>query len=196
MGDGSLTSMLIRLVCSLAIVVGLLFLVTRLAGRRFQARAGAPIQVIARQQLTRASTISVVTVGTRVLVLGSTDNQVTLLAEVEPDEVGLDPETLIAETVYAEEPTAEAGLNDPPAPAAPVRKEPTSKLDGSILSPQTWRRAWSAVRPTNSTATPSAPPVVGTPPQPASAPLYPPLPPSLHLPPAMPPQPPTQRTSS
>lgn len=91
----------IRLVCSLAVVVGLLLLLTRVAGRRFKGRTGAPVQVLHRQPISRGTAVAVVTVGTRVLVLGTTEQQVTLLAEVEPDEVGVDLAALPVEQEYA-----------------------------------------------------------------------------------------------
>ena len=77
----------IRLVASLAVVVGLLLLLARVVGKRFTGHAGAPVQVLHRQQLSRSASVAVVTVGSRVLVLGTTDQQVSLLAELDPDEL-------------------------------------------------------------------------------------------------------------
>lgn len=89
-GDATLGELAVRLLGSLAIVVGLLLLIARFVNRRFKAPTGAAIQVVHRQALGRGQGVAVVSVGTRVLVLGTTEQQVTLLAEVEPDEVGLD----------------------------------------------------------------------------------------------------------
>lgn len=80
----------IRLVASLAVVVGLMLLLARLVGKRYGARAGAPVQVLHRQPLSRSSAVAVVTVGSRVLVIGTTDHQVSLLAELDPDELDVD----------------------------------------------------------------------------------------------------------
>jgi flagellar protein FliO/FliZ len=77
----------LRLVFSLAIVLGLLILCARFAGRRFQGRGDALIQVVHRQSIGRHSAVSVVNVGGRVLVLGSTDQEVRLLAELDPEDV-------------------------------------------------------------------------------------------------------------
>lgn len=77
----------IRLVASLAIVVGLLLLLARVVGRRFAGRPGAAVQVLHRQPLSRTSAVAVVSVGSRVLVLGTTDQQVQLLAELDPGEL-------------------------------------------------------------------------------------------------------------
>ena len=66
----------IRLVFSLAVVLGLLLLLTKVGARRFRGNRDAMVQVLHRQHLSRGSTVSVVTVGTRVLVLGTTEHQV------------------------------------------------------------------------------------------------------------------------
>jgi len=130
--DANLGELALRLVGSLALVVGLLLLVARLVNRRLKAPAGAAVQVVHRQALGRGQGVAVVSVGTRVLVLGTTEHQVTLLAEVEPDEVGLD--------------LIDAGDL---APAAEPDRVPgahrAGALAGSVLSPQTWKDAMAAV---------------------------------------------------
>lgn len=145
--DSSIGELAVRLVGSLAVVVGLMLLIARTVNRRFKAPSGAAIQVVHRQALGRGMGVAVVSVGTRVLVIGTTEQQVTLLAEVEPDEIGLD--------LAAEEPAD-------PAPArhrriGPVPEEsptrtlvtapptaPTGPLAGSVLSPQTWKQTLAA----------------------------------------------------
>ena len=117
--------LVVRLVCSLAVVLGLLLLIARFAGRRFQGRAGAPVQVLHRQPLSRGSSVAVVTVGTRVLVLGITEQQVTLLTELEPDEIELDVIEPVETTPTAASPGG-------------------SLLSGSLLSGQTWKQALAA----------------------------------------------------
>lgn len=77
----------VRLIASLAVVVGLMLLLARLVGKRYGARAGAPVQVLHRQALSRSASVAVITVGSRVLVVGSTDHQVSLLTELDPEEL-------------------------------------------------------------------------------------------------------------
>jgi flagellar protein FliO/FliZ len=97
----------IRLVFSLAVVLGLLLLLTKFGSRRFRGNKDALVRVVHRQHLSRGTAVSVVTVGTRVLVLGTTEHQVRVLAELDPDEVaehlpeGLDedPHGDLADTV-------------------------------------------------------------------------------------------------
>ena len=128
--------LVVRLVCSLALVLGLLLLIARFAGRRFQGRAGSPVHVVHRQPISRGSSVTVVTVGTRILVLGSTEQQITLLTELEPDEIDLpveEPELLDGEA-------ATAGTSASPA----FVRGGLGALGGSILSPQTWKQALGA----------------------------------------------------
>ena len=139
----SLGELAVRLVGSLALVVGLLLLIARFANRRFKAPSGAAIQVVQRQALGRGQGVAVISVGTRVLVLGTTEQQITLLAEVEPDEIGLDltPVELLDDAVDGD--PDEEGAE---GAARPARVVPTSgALAGSVLSPQTWKDAMAAV---------------------------------------------------
>lgn len=80
--------LLLRMVFSLAVVVGLLILISRVAARRLHGRAGSPIEVLHRQALSKSASVSVVSVAGRVLVLGSTDQQVNVLTELAPDAFG------------------------------------------------------------------------------------------------------------
>ena len=130
----------IRLVVSLAIVVGLLLLLARFGARRFRGQAGALVRVVHRQPLSRTSAVAVVTVGSRVLVLGTTEQQVSILTELEPEELEIE--------------LPEVGALEPATPEIrPVRQpleatdlvdaiEPRDPLAGSVLSAQTWRQAF------------------------------------------------------
>ena len=80
----------LRLVLSLAVVLGLLALVAKVAARRFRGGQDALVQVVHRQQISRGAAVSVVTVGSRVLVLGTTEQQVRVLTELDPAELDED----------------------------------------------------------------------------------------------------------
>jgi flagellar protein FliO/FliZ len=126
----------IRLIVSLAIVVGLLLLLARFGARRFRGQAGALVRVVHRQPLSRTSSVAVVTVGSRVLVLGTTEHQVSILTELEPEELDL-----VVEDV------APALAEVAPRPAVEIGElvdaiEPRDPLAGSVLSAQTWRQAF------------------------------------------------------
>lgn len=137
--------LMVRLVASLAVVVGLMLLLAKLVGKRYGARAGAPVQVLHRQPLSRSASVAVVTVGSRVLVLGATDQQVSLLTELDPEELvvaeleaGLDAE------LDADLDLAADRSGDLAAPAPGRTTAAPGALAGSVLSPQTWRQAIAA----------------------------------------------------
>lgn len=146
----------VRLIASLAVVVGLLLLLARFGGRRFRGRSGDLVRVVHRQPLTRTSAVAVVTVGSRVLVLGTTEQHVSILTELDPEEledvlhdvvtVGLDADTDAPRLAVAPR-QAGAHRADTPArtPARPAaRASADGALTGSVLSAQTWRQALAA----------------------------------------------------
>ncbi|WP_017935664.1 flagellar biosynthetic protein FliO [Nocardioides sp. Iso805N] len=138
-----MTELALRLVFSLAVVVGLLLLLARFAGRRFQGRTGAAIQVVHRQPLSRGSGVAIVTIADRVLVLGTTEHQVTLLTELEPDElVQHDFSQDLVHATTAEEPRVHAV----PTHRAASQQTKDGPLAGSVLSPETWRQALKVAR--------------------------------------------------
>ncbi|MBZ5737825.1 flagellar biosynthetic protein FliO [Nocardioides mangrovi] len=149
----------IRLVFSLAVVLGLLALLARFGGRKFAGRRDAMIRVVHRQAISRGTAVSVVAVGSRVLVLGTTEHQVRVLAELDPEEI---EEADVLSLVPGEVETAESATQPLAiAPAEPVRgshraatpaggrrKAPQGAtggaLSGSVLSTDTWRQALAA----------------------------------------------------
>ena len=118
--------LVIRVVFSLAVVLGLLWFVARTSSRRLGGRGRSMVRVVARQPLARAASLAVVEVGDRVLVVGISENGVSLLTEMDPDELPV------------EDATADA------AERVGRRRVATPTLDGSMLSSQTWRQAWAA----------------------------------------------------
>jgi flagellar protein FliO/FliZ len=82
-----MTWMIIRLILSLAFVGGVLLFAARLAKKRGLGQNNGLIEVVARQRMGRTSTVNVVRVGDVVLVVGATEEHVTLLAEVDAETV-------------------------------------------------------------------------------------------------------------
>src|SRR5438128_11636822 len=76
--------LVLRIGFSLLVVLGLLWALARVARRPLAGRGGGTIAVLARQQITRGSTVAVVRIADRALILGVTDGQVTLLGEADP----------------------------------------------------------------------------------------------------------------
>ena len=97
--------MVIRLVLSLAFIAAVLWFAARFAQKRGLGQGNGLIEVVARQRMGRASSVSVVRIADRVLVVGSTEEQVTLLAEVDGDVI----EEAIAERRPAASQPAPAG---------------------------------------------------------------------------------------
>lgn len=117
----------LRLVVSLGIVLGLFWFVARAGSRRMGgASRSATLKVRGRQSLGRTSSVAVVEVGSRVLVVGVGEGGVRLLTELDPDELE-DP--AVTET-------------DDDRPTGPPQSG--SPLGGSLLAPQTWKQAWTA----------------------------------------------------
>ena len=120
-----------RVTLSLAAVLGLFWLVARGASRRMAGASRGLVRVRGRQALSRTSSVAVVEVGDRVLVLGVSDGGVRLLTELDPEELAVE----VATTQPAGEPTPTRRV----LPALPG-----SAVAGSVLSPATWRQAWAA----------------------------------------------------
>jgi flagellar protein FliO/FliZ len=130
-----MTWMLIRLVLSLAFIAAVLVFASKLAKKRGLGQGNGLIEVVARQRMGRASSVSVLRVAGRVLVVGSTDEQVTLLAEVDEDEV---------QTALAAGPRAVAVRGDGAVDVAPatrpalVVRSSSGTLAGSVLDRGAW----------------------------------------------------------
>ncbi|WP_433210083.1 flagellar biosynthetic protein FliO [Dactylosporangium sp. CS-047395] len=75
--------LVLRVLCSLTVVFAILWALMRLARRPLAGRGGGNLTVVARQQLSRGSSVAVVKVADRALVLGVTDQGVSLLADAD-----------------------------------------------------------------------------------------------------------------
>ena len=95
--DTSLVALLVRVVFSLGVVLAVMWgaaTVLRRSGVTGTAATGrrgvkrtAPVEVIARRGLSRGASLIVVRLGGRALVLGVTEQQVSLLSEIDPVEL-------------------------------------------------------------------------------------------------------------
>jgi flagellar protein FliO/FliZ len=73
----------LRVLCSLTVVFAILWALARLVRRPLGGRGGGTVTVVARQQLSRGSSVAVVKVADRALVLGVSDAGVSLLADAD-----------------------------------------------------------------------------------------------------------------
>jgi flagellar protein FliO/FliZ len=127
------TWMLIRLILSLAFVGGILWFAARLARKKGLGGTGnGLVEVVATQRVGRASTVNVIRVADRVLVVGSTEQTVTLLTE-------MDGELLDATIADRELAALTAGELEGAVrrPLVTARK-PAGALAGSVFDRGSW----------------------------------------------------------
>src|SRR5690349_8212580 len=93
-------------------------------------RGSGNLSVLNRQSLSRGSSVAVVQVAGRALILGVTDTQVSLLGETDLDAFGHEPPP------RHESPASAADAL--PVVQPTVLPHHGGKLDGSLLSPRMW----------------------------------------------------------
>jgi flagellar protein FliO/FliZ len=123
----------IRIAFSLLIVLGLMWGLAKVLRRPLAGRSGGALNIVARQQLTKGSSVAVVRVADRALILGVTDAGVSLLADADIDVI----EAYLPERNVRRE-QVELPVSQP--------TQTTPALQGSILSPSTWKQAATALR--------------------------------------------------
>jgi len=127
-----LFELILRIGFSLLVVFGLMWGLARVARRGGVGRRGSgSLAVLTRQSLSRGSSVAVVQVADRALILGVTDNQVSLLGETDLDVFGHEPHP-------RQEPRAEGDDGTLPVVHPTVLPHHGGKLDGSLLSPRMW----------------------------------------------------------
>lgn len=143
-----------RMLLALVLVLVLMWCLARWARKPMGGKADRVMTVLARQQLSRTSSVTVLRVMDRALVLGVTEQGVQLISETELSAV---EDALATETVRsrawprkqlaeAETPDAE-GAESPLEPARqPAGRRGVAALDGSVLSPKTWSQLVNAAR--------------------------------------------------
>lgn len=95
MTAGSTIGMLLRLVFSLAVVLVLMALLARFLQQRqlgaggFSRQRRVPLQVLGRQGVGRAASVTVVDVAGSVLVLGVTEQSIQVLRELSEEELAV-----------------------------------------------------------------------------------------------------------
>jgi flagellar protein FliO/FliZ len=128
-----MTWMIIRLILSLVFIGAVLLFAARVAKKRGLGQGNGLIEVVARQRMGRTSSVNVVRIADVVLVVGATEEQVTLLAEVDADAVdaALRERRVPAHVGAADDAAAGQG----PAPAA---RHTSPALAGSVFDRNGW----------------------------------------------------------
>jgi flagellar protein FliO/FliZ len=128
-----MTWMIIRLILSLGFIAVVLLYAARLAKKKGLGQGNGLIEVVSRQRLGRTSTVNVVRIADVVLVIGATEEQVTLLAEVDSEAVD---SALADRRVPAPRLAAEAAVAGAPAPA--YARTSSGALAGSVFDRAGW----------------------------------------------------------
>jgi flagellar protein FliO/FliZ len=139
-----MTWMIIRLILSLAFIAGVLVFAARLAKKRGLGQSTGLIEVVARQRMGRTSTLNVVRIADVVLVVGATEEQVTLLAEVDAETI----DAALRERATGRPAPAAVDLDDTDDDddrergrelyPARIPRQSTGVLAGSVLDRQGW----------------------------------------------------------
>jgi flagellar protein FliO/FliZ len=157
-----------RMLLALVFVLGVMWLLARWARKPMGGKGERVMTVLARQQLSRTSSVTVLRVMDRALVLGVTEQGVQLITETElsaiEDALATEAETSRSWTrlraLPAGDPTGDGGedtateLSAGPAGQRRARAGSAgseglrgpARLDGSVLSPKTWRQLIGAAR--------------------------------------------------
>jgi flagellar protein FliO/FliZ len=140
-----LIELVLRIGFSLLIVFGLMWGLAKVARRPLTGGRGAGnLTVLQRQQLSRGSSVAVIKVADRALIIGVTDTQVSLLGETDLD--------VFEHKAHAErrdavpiDPAAALGPAGDDGVRSPVARAP-GRLDGSLLSSRTWTSTLDFIR--------------------------------------------------
>jgi len=137
----STARMLLQLVFALVVVLGLMWAASK-GLRRAGGRSGGALEVVARRQLSRGASVSVVRLGERALVLGVTDSTVTMITELPVSDLP----SVTGRVVREEVPVDSSATPALGQSAAGASRTTTGPLAGSALSPGTWRTALEVLR--------------------------------------------------
>ncbi len=134
-----MTWMIIRLVLSLGFIAVVLLWAARLAKKKGLGQGNGLIEVVARQRMGRSSTVNVVRIADVVLVIGATEEHITLLAEVDSEIV----DSALAERRVpaprpAPLPAADGSLPTRVGAPAVVGRTSNGMLAGSVFDRAGW----------------------------------------------------------
>ncbi|MGN8245004.1 flagellar biosynthetic protein FliO [Cellulomonas soli] len=167
--------LVLRVLLALVCVIGIIWYAGRRLGGQTQARRAShepSVRLVGRQTIGRHNGVAVVAVGTRRMLVGYGDTQVTMLAELDPVEEEAPvaaPAAVLPRPRRTPVPTASPSTTpvsstavdsplDAPMPDVELREPalvgavvprtagPTSALHGSLLAPTTWRQTWQALQ--------------------------------------------------
>ncbi len=125
----------LRVILSLAAVLGVIWYVQRRVSKGNRSRQGKTITVVGRQGVGAKASVAVIDVDGKRFLLGVTEHSVNILHTSDTPEA---PAAAFSRAL-----TEEGG----DLAVEAVRPASSSPLAGSILSPDTWRRAFASLKP-------------------------------------------------
>ena len=127
--------LVLRVVLSLAVVFGIIWYAQRKLGKGMRAKQGNTITVVGRQGVGAKASVAVIDVDGKRFLLGVTEHSVNILHTSDTPEA---PASAFSRVLTEEGGNVEAGA------VIPLGSSP---LAGSILSADTWRRAFASLKP-------------------------------------------------
>ena len=158
----------LRVILSLAVVLGLLWVLQRRLSRGAGSRTANLVTVVGRQGLGQKASVVVVDVDGRRYVLGVTEQSISVLHDAETDRGAVAVSRTVragsgndrsavafARSLHAASggptlvpPETETPADEPPLTFRPRRDRSSgARLGGSILSPSTWQQTAALLRP-------------------------------------------------
>lgn len=125
----------LRVILSLAAVLGVIWYAQRKISKGSRARQGKTITVVGRQGVGAKASVAVIDVDGKRFLLGVTEHSVNILHTSDTPEA---PAAAFSRVL------TEEGADVAVEAVRPVSSSP---LAGSILSPDTWRRAFASLKP-------------------------------------------------
>lgn len=125
----------LRVALSLAAVLGVIWYVQRRVSKGNRAKQGRTITVVGRQGVGAKASVAVIDVDGKRFLLGVTEHSVNILHTSDTPEAPAE--------AFSRALTEEGG----DLAVEAVRPPGASPLAGSILSPDTWRRAFASLKP-------------------------------------------------
>lgn len=148
--------LVLRVVVSLAIVLALIWAFARVR-KRVAPKGASALNIVSKVPVSKRGALLLVEVGNRTLLLGSTDESISLLTEVQPadeEEAPKQQRTSVDFSAILDEwrvpgdelpPIPKEELDEVLSTSLPAQRA-ESPLAGSVLSPTTWRQFTQVLR--------------------------------------------------
>ncbi len=130
-----------QVVLALGIVLALMWLLARAIRGTGLARGAGMIELLARAPMTKGSAVTVVRVADRVLILGVTETQITVLTEADLAQV----RAAVATSAEGTDGVSN-GRRISRQRSLGLRETGAGPLAGSVLSLESWRRVFALLR--------------------------------------------------